>query len=84
MILMEAKELPHIPSHPVSESRRTCLFLYYNPQAVKGTVIFLYKDDKIPGGHPPPGPHHFPEILRPCDSLLLCKLERPFHAVIIY
>ncbi len=81
---MQAKELPDIPFHPVSESRRTCFFLYYNPQAAKGAVILLYKDDKIPRGHPSPGPHHSPEIQRPCNPLLFSKPERPFHAAIIY
>ncbi len=53
-MLMEAKEFPDVPFHPIPKSRRTRLFLCHDPQAVEGTVIFLHKDDKIPGGPPPP------------------------------
>jgi len=83
LMFMQAKEFPHVPLHPIPKSRRACLFFDHNPQTVKGMVISLYKDDKIPTGRPSPRFHRPPEILRSCDPLLLCKPERPFHAAII-
>jgi hypothetical protein len=53
-MFMKAKEFPDVAFYPIPKSRLTYLFLCHDPQAVKGILIFLYKNDKITRGPPPP------------------------------
>jgi len=52
-MLMKSKEFPYVTLHPIAKGRLTDLFLCYDPQAMKGPLIFLYKNDKISGAPPP-------------------------------
>ena len=49
-MFMETKKFSDIAFHSIPKSGRTNFFLYYNPQSVKGVLILLYKEDKVPGG----------------------------------
>jgi len=45
LLLVQAKELPEITLHSISDARRTDLLLYDDAQPMKPSLILLEKED---------------------------------------